>query len=85
MTSKSCPACRGSGRCRTYDMIAGTSAVHDCGVCTGSGLVGLQVTCPEVRVKGTICVLNPGDPGYAEARERLDREEREHEANRAVS
>lgn len=85
LPSKSCPACRGSGRVRTFDMIAGTQVVHECDVCRGAKVVALDVLCPEVRVAGTISVLNPGDPGYAEARERLDREERErHEATRPL-
>jgi hypothetical protein len=57
-------------------VILGTQTVRACDVCAGLGLVQGDVHCPEVRVSGTVCVLNPGDPGYAEARARIDEEER---------
>jgi DnaJ-class molecular chaperone len=68
---KSCPACRGSGRVRVIDVLAGTSKVQTCDVCRGYGTVPGSLTCPQVRVSGTIHVLNPGDPGYEEAKSKL--------------
>jgi DnaJ-class molecular chaperone len=52
-------------------VLAGTSKVQTCDVCRGSGVVAGSVTCPQVRVSGTIHVLNPGDPGYDEAKSKL--------------
>lgn len=80
LASKTCPGCLGSGRVRRYDVIAGTSEVLDCDVCGATGVVQGHVTCPQVRVSGRIHVLNPGDPGYAEARAKKDQEEKS-EAN----
>lgn len=83
--TKACPGCLGSGRVKRYDLVRCTSEVLDCDVCLGSGRVAGSVTCPQVRVSGTVSVLNPGDPGYAEARARKDQEERDQlEANRPL-
>lgn len=86
LASKTCPGCLGSGRVRTFDVIARTSVVHDCDVCHGAKQVQGDVTCPKARVSGTVHVLNPGDPGYAERRAELDaEEERQREAHRSLS
>lgn len=77
-SDKACPGCRGSGRVRRMDLLAGTSESLACDVCRGSGRVQGHVQCQEVRYHGTAVVLNPGDPGYAE--KKLEIEEREHEA-----
>lgn len=79
LPNKCCPACRGSGRVRDIDVVKNTSRVRACDVCDGEGRVQGHVVCQEVRVSGTVSVLNPGDPGYDEARRRLDEEERNEE------
>lgn len=79
---KTCPGCRGSGRVRTYDLVKDTSEVKTCDICQGAKQVDGAVTCPPVRVSGTVHVLNPGDPGYDEKKREL--EERENEARRAM-
>jgi DnaJ-class molecular chaperone len=69
---RTCPGCLGSGRVRRYDVIRKTSEVLACDVCGGSGSVQGSVSCSPARVSGTVHVLNPGDPGYDEAKRRLE-------------
>jgi len=56
---------------RQYDILTDTSQVLACATCGGTGLVQAFLVCPEVKVSGTIHVVNPGDPGYEEARQRM--------------
>jgi len=76
-SAKTCPGCLGSGRVRDIDVVNRTSKVRTCDVCRGSGRVQGDVTCPPVRYSGTVHVINPGDPGYEEAKRRLE----QHETN----
>lgn len=78
MSTIACPHCRGSGRVRDIDVVAKTQSVRDCDNCAGLGRVTSGSTAalfPPPRVRGTVRVLNPGDPGYDEARRRAEEEE----------
>ena len=74
--SNACPACRGSGRLRDINLLTTESRVRTCNVCRGSGKVQGLVSCPQVNISGTVRVINPGDPGFAEAKRRLEERKR---------
>lgn len=75
-TLRECPTCNGSGKVKeiTYfsDKEPETKSV-DCVSCDGAGKVisGHKLKIPKPELRGTMNVINPGDPGYEEAKQRL--------------
>lgn len=87
-TERTCPGCKGSGRVRKYlhtlkpdgNGYDRTESVEVCDVCAGRKTLTLEqgeLNLPEVRISGTVHVINPGDPGYEEAKARLERRQQE--------